>query len=162
MRRVIVTAFTFLLAGVVVNVAVAWGIALRVHTYGRPSANVFHAELNRTLFEFSEFTAFGTVRTDRNRVPLFELAYRGCVPKVFDVLPRTATEVNARILGAIRFLKVDIYIELARRLLQPRQHQFRGVLWAAVAKGPWFGCRLCLEQFQLGAQISDPNVQDVA
>ena len=61
MRRHLLTIAMLLLAGALVNVAVAWGIALSVNPYDSPSDNEFRAEFHSTLLRFSKRTAFGTV-----------------------------------------------------------------------------------------------------
>ena len=89
MRRRIILILMFVLAGAVVNVAVAWGIALGVNPYGRPLANEFHALNRTTLFKVAQITAFGTMSYSCRRNP----GPRGGrdFPTMHDALPRWAS-----------------------------------------------------------------------
>ena len=91
MKRRLLIAAIFLLAGGVVNVAVAWGIALGVNPHDRPLVNQVAVELRGgTILRISQRAAFGTVSFScpgRTRI----LQQGRVFPTIRDVLPRWAS-----------------------------------------------------------------------
>ena len=61
MKHRLLLVAVFLLAGAVVNVTVAWGIALSVNPYHAPIKNESPMEVHSTVFGIDERRDFGTV-----------------------------------------------------------------------------------------------------
>ncbi len=99
-KRRIILAAIFLLAGAVVNVAMAWGIALSVNPYHAPIKNESPMEVHSTVFGIDERRDFGTVSYQCSP-GTWEKVYRGEIagkppprgeyPAIDDALPQWAS-----------------------------------------------------------------------